>query len=61
MSYAERQARIGRYQDFYQALNAAAERNYSPNQSAFYKKYAARVAGMISDIEAHHRYEPAGL
>ena len=61
MSYAERQARIGRYQDFYQALTAAANRSFTASDTALYKKYASRMADMINDLESRHRYEPAGL
>ncbi|MEO5336485.1 MAG: hypothetical protein H7841_06285 [Magnetospirillum sp. WYHS-4] len=51
MSFAQRQMLIGRYATFLKALNAAALRSCSPDQAAFYRRYASRVSGMLADLQ----------
>lgn len=51
MSYAQKQMMLSRYQTFLRALDAAAGRSCSPDQVHFYQKYAARVAGMLAELE----------
>lgn len=50
MSYAQRQMFLGRYQNFLQALDQAARRSCSPDQVAFYRRYATRVSAMLNDV-----------
>lgn len=50
MSYAQRQMLLGRYQNFLQALDQAARRSCSPDQAAFYRRYATRVSAMLNDL-----------